>query len=404
MRCGIAVTIHNALGKQYIESIQTRGVLERIQEMFKKLSAIAAGVVLVPILAHATPAFASTAGQLSSGDVYRVKNLTTNGAFTNSATATCGDTVEFRVAVYNVGPDTINNVKVAMSLPSSSSTAHHSTVTMSAANTNGQIVSDGATVTSSKATSLKYISGTAQLLNASNGSVVSSLSGNLVNGSVTLSSIAAYLSNERAVQFRAKVSCAAPTPAPTTPKPPVTAPKPPVTTPTTPTTPTPTPPPTVPASPATPTYSCTMQAVAVADKVRTGKVTAFTTDQTNGATFQNAALEWGDGAAADGAAVIAGQSHVYAQNGTYTVTATAHFMVGGADQVATCMQEITIATVAVPVTAPVTTPVDTTPVTPVAAEALPKTGAGNTIGLFVAVTVAGMIGHRLYLSRKLARR
>lgn len=45
-----------------------------------------------------------------------------------------------------------------------------------------------------------------------------------------------------------------------------------------------------------------------------------------------------------------------------------------------------------------------TPTTPVTPTQLPNTGAGNVLGLFAGATVAGSIGYRLFLSRRLARR
>jgi len=46
----------------------------------------------------------------------------------------------------------------------------------------------------------------------------------------------------------------------------------------------------------------------------------------------------------------------------------------------------------------------TTPATPASTTQLPNTGAGNVLGLFASATVAGFVGYRLYLSRRLARR
>jgi len=54
--------------------------------------------------------------------------------------------------------------------------------------------------------------------------------------------------------------------------------------------------------------------------------------------------------------------------------------------------------------ATVDTTCTTTPTPPTVPPVLPNTGAGDTIGIFIGTVVAGTIGARLFLSRKLARR
>jgi LPXTG-motif cell wall-anchored protein len=129
----------------------------------------------------------------------------------------------------------------------------------------------------------------------------------------------------------------------------------------------------------------------------TRKVTVdkFQTSQSGGAAFKNAVIDWADGAKTTPVSNVVGQSHTYATDGTYKITATAHFTVNGAGDVTapvteTCTQVVTFSST--PVTPPTTPPV------------LPNTGAGNVIGIVLGAIAAGTIAGRLFLSRKLARR
>src|ERR1700751_3721492 len=102
-----------------------------------KVSKALTVVTILPVLAIASSAYAGTGGngQIEQGDIYRAKDVTTNTAFADNITATCGDTVEFRVRIHNGGPDTLTNVKVAATLDqSSSTTSHGSQVSLSADN------------------------------------------------------------------------------------------------------------------------------------------------------------------------------------------------------------------------------------------------------------------------------
>ena len=137
-----------------------------------------------------------------------------------------------------------------------------------------------------------------------------------------------------------------------------------------------------------PSYTC--DAFHVTNETnRTVKVDTFTTSQSNGATFNNVVINWGDNTPALTTNTAVGQTHQYAKDGTYTLSATAHFTVNGQDVTATgsCSQPVTFTTT-------------TTPPTPTA---LVNTGAGNVVGLFAAVTVAGAFAHRLFLSRRLTQ-
>jgi hypothetical protein len=141
-----------------------------------------------------------------------------------------------------------------------------------------------------------------------------------------------------------------------------------------------------------PVYTCDMLTIA-ADVNRSVKITGFTTTAKNGATFKNAVVNWGDNTANSTAANIVGLTHQYAANGTYTISATAHFDVNGQDVTATgpnCAKQVTFNNNQPPVVPASTTPTQ-----------LVNTGPGEVAGLFAAVTGAGALAHRWMLRRRL---
>jgi uncharacterized repeat protein (TIGR01451 family) len=147
----------------------------------------------------------------------------------------------------------------------------------------------------------------------------------------------------------------------------------------------------------TPVYSCDLLDLSVDKESRSVTVTKFQTTQKNGATFKNAVINWGDTSANLTTNTAVGQKHTYAKDGTYTVTATAHCTVNGKDASDTgagCAKAVTFTSTPPPVTPPVTPP---TPPT------LVNTGPGEVLGMFAAITVAGAIAHRLFLTRRFAR-
>lgn len=139
--------------------------------------------------------------------------------------------------------------------------------------------------------------------------------------------------------------------------------------------------------PSAPTYSCDLLKI----EKTTGreiKVSEFKTSQANGATFKNVVINWGDNTTPLTTNNAVGQKHTYAADGTYTVIATATFTVNGADKTATseaCKAVVTFST---------------TPTTPTTPGKLPNTGAGDVVGIFAAVTVAGAVAHRYFLGRQ----
>lgn len=144
----------------------------------------------------------------------------------------------------------------------------------------------------------------------------------------------------------------------------------------------------------TPTYTCDAFHVTPGDN-RTVKVDTFKTSQTNGATFNNVVISWGDNTTPLTTNTAVGQTHQYSKDGTYTLNAVAHFTVNNKDVTASgvnCTQTVTF-----------TTPGTTPPPTTTPPNQLVNTGPGQVVGLFAAVTIAGAFAHRLFLSRRLAR-
>lgn len=139
-----------------------------------------------------------------------------------------------------------------------------------------------------------------------------------------------------------------------------------------------------------PQYSCNAFELTVDKTDRSVKVSKYDYTAKNGADFKNVVIDWGDNSTPLTTNHAVGQTHQYAKDGTYTVTATTHFTVNDKDvAVDGCSQVVSFNTPSTP-TKPGTPPSE-----------LPNTGAGDVIGLFAVITAAGAIAHR-WLSRRLA--
>lgn len=104
---------------------------------------------------------------------------------------------------------------------------------------------------------------------------------------------------------------------------------------------------------------------------------------TGGAAFKNVSYDWGDGTTPMLTDKVTGVDHTYAQDGEYNIVATVNFTVDGKVKSASCTAKVVYQ--------------GDTPETP--AE-LPNTGVGSVIGLFVAVSAAGALAHRIVLARR----
>ena len=186
-----------------------------------KVKSLVAAVLVVPIITASTAA-AAPAGQVEGGDIYRVRNVTKNTAFTDPAAAVCGETVQFRVRIHNPGPDALTNVNVKATLTNQVATSHSSQVTITAENANPATTTDTAGVNLDKAASLKYVAGSAELLDA-NQSKLNNVSDSLVNGNgVNIGTVGVSTEQKRSVQFSATVECPTTPVTPTTPAAPAT--------------------------------------------------------------------------------------------------------------------------------------------------------------------------------------
>lgn len=141
-------------------------------------------------------------------------------------------------------------------------------------------------------------------------------------------------------------------------------------------------------------------------------VSDFGQSATDGATFNGASINWGDGSTTTETANIVNQVHNYGSYGQYTITATAYFTLPGQSNQITatsqaCTQKVSFTAPIVPTT-PVTPTTPTTPATP-ATPATPvvttlvNTGPGDVLAIVGLAVVLGGVAHNL-LMRRLARR
>jgi uncharacterized repeat protein (TIGR01451 family) len=202
----------------------------------KSLIAGVATAVIVPVAGFAGPALASSPGQIDSGTIYRVKNITKNSDFAASASATCGDEVQFKALLHNSGFGSVDNVTVKATLPSGGGTSALDVTYDSNGPENS--VSASATLNVSSG-SASYVSGSSQLLDEDS-KIIKSLPDGITNGGVNTGTLNG--STSEFVTFKAKVTCETKPDCKTNPKlcpPPVTPPEtPPSTPPTTPAAPT----------------------------------------------------------------------------------------------------------------------------------------------------------------------
>lgn len=178
----------------------------------KKVLLFVAGLVsAVALLAGNSMAATYDFGQLGSGDIYRVRNVSDNQTdFVKTANADPCETVQFKVRVHNAGPKTLTNVKVKATLSNGVSTSHSSTVTVSADNNRDNAVATGsAGVTVSKASDIDYVNGSTELLDDS-GNRIQTLGDTILTSGVNIGSVGVSLNQMRFVQFKARLDCPTP--------------------------------------------------------------------------------------------------------------------------------------------------------------------------------------------------
>ena len=328
-----------------------------------KLIGAVIGLVSLVVAAVAMAPLASADGQGGIGggaNLYEIANLTTNSGYANPQSAKACDQLEYSVELNNYGYTPVSNINVSATLPSTSSTTNTSDLTITYNDGVASKTTGSATLDLSSAQTVSYVSNSTELIAGSN---VTKLSDGIIGSGVNVGSLNG--STTEFVNFKVNVGCPTVTP---------------------------------------PSYACTELGITAEDN-NTVKISNFATTQANGATFTNAVINWGDNSTPLTSANPIGQTHQYAANGTYTVTATANFNVNGQNQSATsiaCAQQVTFSSTTPPTVTPPTTPPAPTP-TPAAPAALVNTGPGSVIGIFAAASIAGTVAYRRLLARRLSR-
>jgi hypothetical protein len=178
----------------------------------KSLALSAAAAVVIPVAGLAAPVFADSPGQVETGDIYRVKNVTQNIAYATSVKANACDELQYSARLHNPGYGQITNVIAKTSLSAGSATTNTSNVSVTWSNGIGSGASASVNVNLTSAQSVSYENGSAQLLDV-DGNVIKALPDGITNGGVNLGSLNG--STTEYVIFKAKVSC--PTTPPVTP-------------------------------------------------------------------------------------------------------------------------------------------------------------------------------------------
>ena len=181
-----------------------------------RFSKLAAALAVLPIVAVTSPVFAGSPGQLAQGSgLYQVKNLTQNGSYASTISATCNDEVQYSMELANTGFGSLNNVVLTATLPSNGGTSTATATTDLGGNSGTH---DSVTVNLSSGQTISYENGTTVLYD-SNAHAIKTLSDTITTSGVNVGTING--STTEFVNFKTKVSCPAPpvTP-PTTPTPP----------------------------------------------------------------------------------------------------------------------------------------------------------------------------------------
>lgn len=165
----------------------------------KKFALIAAALAVAPSLTMTAPVFADSPGQLSNATTnYEVKNVTTGGAYGQSANATCNETVRYSVLLANSDFGKLTDLTVSANLASGA-------INASAKNTNNETTSVSGSVDVNVAKgSLNYVAGSTVRV-SSNGQARTALNDGVTAGGVNAGELEG--STQTFVQFDAKVAC-----------------------------------------------------------------------------------------------------------------------------------------------------------------------------------------------------
>ncbi len=165
-----------------------------------KFASLAALVVL-PVLGalFSTPVFADSPGQLSNGPTnYKVRNVTKNGTYAQSITATCDETVKYSITLSNSDFGLLRNLTVKADMASG-------VINASATNANNATtsVSGNAKVNLDRG-SLVYVAGSTVRI-SSDSATTTPLTDGITAGGVNAGELKG--STAIFVQFQAKVNC-----------------------------------------------------------------------------------------------------------------------------------------------------------------------------------------------------
>ena len=396
------------------------------------------------LLAISGSAFAGSPGQLAGGDNYVVKNLTKQGSYSNSVTASCNDELQYSMQLSNTHFGALNNVILTATLPANGGTST-ATATTDLGGLSG--TSDTVSVTLPSGATQSLINGTTVLYNG-NGGVIKTLPDTIKTG-VNIGTLNG--STTEFVNFKVKVTCA-----------PVVSTaecslielsmvsdsrKVNVTVKTAVNNATITgykvdygdgfvattkdsshtyakdgtykivasvqakyadgstkwitsdacaKSVTVTTEQPQPIYSCDLLDMTAINTNRTVTINKFNYTAKNGATYKHTVIDWGDGSAKTTTSDVVGQTHSYSKDGSYTVKAVAYFTLSNgsvvSDESTACSKTVKFANEQPPV---VTPPVTTPPV-------LPNTGAGSIAAIFGSVTALATLGYGI-VSRRLSR-
>ncbi len=327
---------------------------------FVAIASIAFAVV--SIFGFAGPAFADSPGQLSnSPQNYKVRNVTQNGAYGQSTTATCDETVKYSVTLSNSDFGLLSNLTVKAVLANGA-------ISASATNVNNQTTSaSGNVAVSLTKGALVYVPGTTVRVSSdgqtrtqlADGVTASGVNAGNLNGSTAIF-----------VQFDAKVSC-------NTPPPP------------------------------TQSLSCKDLSLTVVNQEKRQVRATVNGQVTNGATISGYRISFGDNTTVNQQT----SDHTYAKDGGYVVVGYVTGTANGKTETvsaAACMKTVAFNAPQPPIPPTPPTPTPVTPETPgtpgtpdvVVGDTIPNTGPEGLVALTAGISGVAAAAHQLYIRRR----
>jgi LPXTG-motif cell wall-anchored protein len=164
----------------------------------KKFAFLVAAFAMLPALVGSTSAFADSPGQLSNGATnYKVRNVTQNGAYAQTATAVCNDVVKYSVILSNSDFGLLKDVTVKANLASGAINASAKNAADATTSVSGsaKVTTDG---------TLKYVPGSTVRIK-SDGVTRTALSDGVTANGVNAGDLNG--STQIFVQYEAKVNC-----------------------------------------------------------------------------------------------------------------------------------------------------------------------------------------------------